>query len=215
MAQTTYQHVVIEGAMSPPTTTEIAAIESAVGVGLPEDFKEFLRVANGGHIEYEIDVGHPEGMERMGFGLLFATRRSPGATSALETFLGELEAAWRIGPISREVLPIARDGGGSMLFLDLTAEGGGRIVAFVHGLPAWAGGRQTDAFVEVAPSFSDYISKLFISEELARDLIDDAQGQGDRARLAEIREWLEIGMPDWRDRLGSDALEPDRTGKGR
>jgi len=197
---------VIDHPQAPPTEAEIAALEGEIGAELPTDFKDFLKVANGGHLEYEVEVDHPGGRERLVFGGLFSTQRSPSAQSDWETFLGELKAAREAFRLPHQVLPIARDGGGSMLFLDLSEAGQGRVVAFVHGLPAWTGLRQTNAFVDVAPSFSGYVDKLYIPEDLAREAVDAAKNQSNQERLKAIRDWLEVGMPDWRSRLGSDIF---------
>jgi hypothetical protein len=202
MAFTRFRNLAVYDPQPPPTDAEIEAIENALTARLPEDFKHFLAVANGGHIEYEVEVEHSEGKEQMLFCELFNTHRFPSNSSPWGTFLGELAVARENFELPPEVLPVARDGGGSLLFLDLTQEGAGRIVAFVHGLPAWTGRRQTDAFVEVAPSFVEYVDKLFISEEWARELLRDASTPGNEIRLAEVRELLDIGMPEWRSRLG-------------
>ena len=56
-----------------------------------------------------------------------------------------------------------------MVYLDLTPEGQGRVVAFVTGLPEWAGKRQESQFIQVASSFSEYIDKLYVDEEEIRE----------------------------------------------
>ena len=48
-----------------------------------------------------------------------------------------------------------------MLYLELTPEGRGRVVAFVHGLPAWAGHHEADAFVVLAGSFDGCLASLY------------------------------------------------------
>lgn len=66
----------------------------------------------------------------------------------------------------REVLPFARDGGSSVVYLDLTKEGNGRVVAFVHGLPVWASKHQEDRYIVLAPDFLSYAKLLYKCEDL-------------------------------------------------
>ena len=67
------------------------------------------------------------------------------------------------------LLPVARDGGGSELHLDLRHETHGAVWAFVHGLPYWAGGDGQDRGGVVAGSWEDYLRVLFIDEEMAKE----------------------------------------------
>jgi len=151
-----YRHLEFESEGPPPTPEEIAAIESALGSVLPSDVREFLQVANGAYVDYSITVRTPETEEPVCFCGIFSTQGDE-----LESFLGELKAFrehWRLPPA---ILPFARDGGGSYVFLDLTPEGGGAVVTFIEGLPGWTGLTQTSGLVRLADSFSDYVDKLY------------------------------------------------------
>jgi cell wall assembly regulator SMI1 len=205
MTPAKFRHLVIHHSQGSPSEADIAALEEAIGTKLPTDFREFLMVGNGGSMEYEVRVDHTQGHERMSFSRFFSFRRLPSSRGEWGTFHGELKEAREAFRIPREVLPIARDGGGSTLLLDLTPEGRGRVIAFIDGFAAWTGPREY-AFLEVAPSFSDYIDKLYIPEEHARELIEEAKKQNDSTRLNAIKDWLELGMPDWRSRLGCDVF---------
>jgi SMI1 / KNR4 family (SUKH-1) len=202
MKRARYRHRIIYGSEDPPTAEEILALEDAVGAELPGDFKDFLEVANGGVLYYyEVAINHRLGQERMSFSRIFSTRKVPGVEGEWGTFLGELRSAREAFALPREVLPFALDGGGSILFLDLTEEGRGQVIAYVAGFPAWTGPRQYK-FLDVAPSFSDYVDELYVPEDTARELIAEAKNQEDPARLRAIFEWLDISFPDWRNRLG-------------
>src|SRR5688500_19039755 len=51
-----FRHLGIERPRSAPSQEQIAAIEELLGARLPGSFREFLQVANGGYLEYVIDV---------------------------------------------------------------------------------------------------------------------------------------------------------------
>jgi hypothetical protein len=77
MIYSRYRHLAIEGSKPPPTEAQLRAIETLLEATLPESFVEFLRVANGGSIEYMIDVPMSNGkteqlsfseFSRVGFG---------------------------------------------------------------------------------------------------------------------------------------------------
>ncbi len=53
----------------------------------------------------------------------------------------------------------------------------------------------------VAASFSEYLDKLHIDVANALEQLEDAERSGDPDRIREVREWLDLGLPDWRDKL--------------
>ncbi len=190
-----FRHLAIERQQSPPEASEIEAIEALLGASLPDSFRAFLDVANGGSLEYVIDVPlGGGGTESMSFGGLFSTRNG---TFCDETFLGEIRSERERTKIPLGVLPFARDGGDSMVYLDLSSTGKGRVVAFVRGLPEWAGLRTDSVFVELARSFDEYVSKLHLDRaDVIRSLAEDVK-TGDHVDATE--EWLDIGMPGWKE----------------
>lgn len=130
------------------------------------------------------------------------------------TFVGEIRAARQYQEAPPGILPFARNGGGSMVYLDLTEEGKGRVVAFVEGLPEWTGLRTQSAFIELASSFDEYVDKLRIDREMVID-----QLQQDAKTIAHVdatEEWLDIGMPLWREdiELASAVAEARRRVTG-
>ncbi len=150
-----YRQIEIESSSSPPEPEEISKVESLLGTSLPSDFLEFLQVANGGYYEFCIKI--PPENEEVSFGDVYLVGRDESGQYGAGTVLHEIDCARRWAKTPDAVLPFARDGGGSEVFLDLTPEGKGRVVAFVHGLPPWAGPIQEDRFIELAPSFVEYI----------------------------------------------------------
>ena len=129
MAYTIYRHVITEGAMSPPTAAEIAAIETHSESGCPG----FQGVPPGREWGAHRVRGQRATIPR-GWSNWHSRRRidRPGAT--WRPFWA-LEAARRAWSLPREDLPIACDGGGSMLFLDLTPK------ALVASSPSCTAGR--------------------------------------------------------------------------
>ena len=201
MTYSRYRHLAIEGAKPAPTERELQEIEELLGAKLPLSFREYLKVANGGSLEYVIDVPTGAGeTEPLSFSSLFSAE---AGTFCDETFMGEIRSGREHAKIPKGVLPFARDGGGSIVYLDLTPEGNGRVVAFVHGLPEWAGKRTESAFLELAPSFDEYVDKLRIDLDAVVDHLE--YNVVEPGHVAAIEEWLDIGLPNWRDNL--DLLE--------
>ena len=149
-----YKHLKIYGSKGAPAPDRIREIEMLLEVSLPVDFLEFLNAANGGYFEYCVDA---EG-DTFNFGNVYHAGKDASGNYGFGSLVGEIERARRAFPdIPMQVVPFARDGGGSYVFLDLTETGGGRVVAFVQGLPEWTGKSQEDRFIEIAPSFGEFI----------------------------------------------------------
>ena len=195
MNYTRFRHLAIERAKPPPTNAQLAAIEALLGASLPASFREFLQVAHGGFLEYVVDVPFGNGKsEPLSFCSIFSAEDGDFCD---ETFVGEIRSGRQYVKLPPGVLPFARDGGGSMVYLDLSPEGHGRVVAFVEGLPAWTGLRSESTFVELASSFDAYVNKLRIDRDAVMDhLVHDATTV---AHVDATEEWLNIGMPSWRD----------------
>jgi hypothetical protein len=193
---TRYRHLLIADALPAPSPEQVAAIEALLGATLPQSFRDFLRVANGGSVAYVIDVPTGNGKnEPLSFSGVFSANEG---TFADDTFVGEIRSGREYAKIPVGVLPFACDGGGSTVYLDLTPEGRGRVVAFVHGLPEWAGGGTDSAFLALAASFDDYVGKLRIDRE---SVLDRLEGVSSEADLDRVEQWLDAGLPEW----GNDA----------
>jgi hypothetical protein len=190
-----FRHLAIERAKPAPTREQLAAVEGLLGAPLPASFRDFLDVANGGYLEYVIDVPFGDGRsEPLSFCGIFSAEEGEFCD---ETFVGEIRSSREYQKIPPGVLPFARDGGGSMAYLDLSPEGNGRVVAFVQGLPQWTGLRQKSEYIELASSFDEYVEKLRIDREAVIDhLTHDATNLG---HVDATEEWLDIGMPSWRE----------------
>ena len=195
MTYSQFRHLAIERAMPAPTTAEIEAIETLLGAKLPATFRSYLEVANGGYLEYAINVDTGDGrIESISFCGLF---RTGAGDFSDETFVGELRSCREFMKIPAGVLPFARDGGGSLVFLDLSSNDGGSVVAFIQGLPGWAGRRTESAFIKIASSFDEYLGNLHLDLEAVIDhLIHDAT---ESSQVIATEEWLDIGLPRWKE----------------
>jgi hypothetical protein len=190
-----FRHLAVERAKPAPTDAQVAAVEKLLGAPLPTSFREFLRVANGGYLEYVIDVPFGEGKsEALSFCSIFSAQDGDFCD---ETFVGEIRSGRQYQNLPAGVLPFARDGGGSIAYLDLSSDGEGRVIAFVEGLPEWTGLRTESGFIVLASSFDGYVEKLRIDRLAVLDhLTHDAQNT---SHIEATEEWLDIGMPRWRD----------------
>jgi hypothetical protein len=182
-----------------PSPDEFEEFEDLLGGRLPVDYRHFLEKCSGARLNYNVELVSPDGEHEV---LCFDTTFALESGGDWDTNPFELRAAREAEGFPEEgVLPIARDAGGSVLYLDLRESG--RVVAFVHGLPEWTELVRHDSLVEVAPSFQDYLERLFISDDIAELAIEEFDG----AECADIAieamiEWLDSGNEDWREKLG-------------
>jgi len=208
MSQTViYRNLIIETDTPLPTGENIEHLEAALGRQLPDDYKNFLSHCNGGDMDYQINVRFPNGSsEFIGFSSLYSVSGGEWETNPYELHQARAQSEFP----SAGVLPIAIDGGSSILYLDL--RNGYQVVAFVHGLPAWTGLRQEDSLIQVASSFDDYLSKLVICDEIAQYHIEHFEITPES--VANTIQWLDSGNKDWRSKfskLWNDRV-PDAKG---
>jgi hypothetical protein len=190
---TRYRHLAIESASAAPTERELMDIEALLGRPLPESFKAYLAVANGGTLEYVIDVPVAEGKtEALSFSTLYSTKKGTEGT-----FLGAIRKARTDAAFPTSMLPFADDGGSSVVFLDLSDEGKGRVVLLAAGLPKWIEKREGEAFFEIAPSFDAYVARLRIDRELIFDQLENDVEEPEHVDI--VTAFLDIGMPRWRE----------------
>jgi hypothetical protein len=197
-----YRHLAIEWSKGPPDPVEVEALEEKLGRELPSDFREFIEVANGGSCDYLVSVPVKPGGEEMFFPGIYSIGRNRQGEYGEGNMLWELEAERQVKNLPRGVLPFAHSGDDGVVFLDLTATGAGRVVAFV---PGWAGGVEgvaKSSFVVVAPSFSEFVGMLHVDVAEAERAAREAFASGNPEQIQGVREYLDIGLPDWRERFG-------------
>lgn len=162
MSPARYLHLEIDAPKAPPTEEELSAIEEVVGAPLPKELLDFLAVANGGKLDYVFELATEAGPFPLCFYTLYSTRRPRPGRAPAALILHELEAERRLKGLRPGLLPIAGDGGTSVLYVDLAPERRGRIVGYVEGLPGWDGTPE-GSFVELAPSLPLYLSGLYLN----------------------------------------------------
>jgi hypothetical protein len=157
-----FPHLEVDAPKAPPTDEEIAAIQRAVGEKLPSDLLDFLAVANGGKLDYIFELPTESRPFPLCFYSLYSTRHPYPGRSPAGLILHELEVERRLKGLRSGLLPIAADGGTSVLYVDLAPERSGRIVAYVEGLPDW-GGTPEGCFIDLAPSLDAFLAALYLN----------------------------------------------------
>lgn len=189
-----YQERWIETAQTPVSEDTLVRIETTLGAALPEDYKHFLRTVNGGYLEYDLPVTFEDGSHEY---LSFSTLFHADPTGEWESNPFELEQARQQPDFPPAgILPIARDGGSSVLYLDLRQ--GCQVVAHAAGLPAWTGKRQHDALLVVANSFDDYLCRLTLSEETIIGHIQSFDATPDTVQAT--LDWFDSAEKSWRQK---------------
>lgn len=192
---TDYRGLILEDTREGATDEAIARLEARLGARLPDDYRQFLHTCNGADWEYDVEVPLAGGeRELMSFSL----------------FGLDLDEQWEANPYELEqaralpdypatgLLPIGRDGGSSLLLLDLR-DGRQEVAAMVAGLPAWTGRRQGgDEYVVLAASFDGYLDLLHLADDTIAQHIDRfmISPSSVDATLA----WFDSGSSGWRDR---------------
>ncbi|MFN7990508.1 MAG: SMI1/KNR4 family protein [Thermoanaerobaculia bacterium] len=162
MSTARYLHLEVDAPKAPPTEEELSAIEEAVGAPLPEELLEFLAVANGGKLDYVFELATEAGPFPLCFYTLYSTRRPFPGRAPAGLVLHELETERRLKDLRPGLLPIAGDGGTSVLYVDLAPERRGRVVGYVEGLPGWDGTPE-GSFVDLAPDLPSFLAALYLN----------------------------------------------------
>jgi SMI1 / KNR4 family (SUKH-1) len=193
------------GPFAPVEPDELTVIESEIGQYLPDSCRAFLELANGGTMEYSIRLPAASGGETISFDDVYRIGKDQHGEYGYGTLVGEYRRrsqCWWANEIPvASLLPVARDGGGDTLYIDIADKTVGRLVAFVHGLPQWTGLTQRNVFTVVANTWDDYLGALFVDDEIAQLSWEDVKDASptDQWRLA-VEDWLDRELPGWRTR---------------
>ena len=137
-----------------PTPGQIAFIEQLIGRKLPQTYVDFLMSSNGGHPEVCDFSDRTEGSyEEWAVDHFFHISSELDST---ESVVWNYRHRWP--GAAREIFPIAADGGGNLVCLDLTEPGKDRVIVWVHDDPDLP-------IVEVADSFEEFIDSLTMGSE--------------------------------------------------
>ena len=211
---TRYGNIVIRDYLGAPQREEIEALEKELQTKLPESYKNFLQVANGGNLDgYYIEVDHPDMKVPRSFSLLYGTRRRLHS-SPFGTFAHEIKLSREAAQLPLQVLPIARDNSGCELYLDLTdfeQTGEDRVVAFIHGIPDIEDQPDTNAWVTIALHFEDFIRALETDEEYYLEVLQETTEKPNPEKQVQMIDFLDQALPDWR---GMEAFAPYKDLRG-
>lgn len=192
-----YENLIVWGPFAAIDAHGLDRVEREIGRALPNGYRQFLFATNGGRLKYSVSL-------------------PPGGEGELISFdeltpASRLSQAWQDHQVEAEMagfppdlLPVANDGCGSRLYLDLRPATHGQVLAFVHGLPEWAGGDGGDSFGPVATNWNEYLELLTFDEDFAEvtweDVCEDDASPANRAWKEAVIAWLDAGLPGWRQR---------------
>ncbi|MGA5149516.1 SMI1/KNR4 family protein [Streptomyces griseoincarnatus] len=181
---------------------ECTALEREIGLPLPPAYRSFLAAAGGERLDYSVRLPACEPEPIQSFDSLYQLGRDDAGEYGWGTLLGEYRRS-RDGWLAENVpltglLPIARNGGSDVLYLDLNPATHGQLHAFVHAI-AWPGYLDDHVFTKVADDFDAYLDSLFIDPDTAEDAWSDVAGSdsSDPWRRT-VEEWLDKELPAWR-----------------
>ena len=135
------------------TDEEIRAVEMSIGVGFPDDYRQFLSIADGGMpVESDFDLADV-GKQVVAVGTFLGVGTGDG--------IYHLPAAVRVlsGRMPRGVVPIAMGPGGDFVALDYRVGGATTVVYWHHereGSP--------NELSPVAPTFAAFLDLLYEPE---------------------------------------------------
>ncbi len=196
-----FGEIIIKDFLGAPEASDIEALETQLQTKLPDSYKAFLQVANGGNLDgYYIDVDHPDMKIPRSFSLLYGTRpRLEGSKFGM--FAHEIELSREAAQLPPQVLPIARDNSGCELYLDLTdyeISGEDRVVAFIHGIPDIEDQPDANAWVTVALHFEDFLKALQTDEEYYIEVLQETTDKPNPEKQTAMIDFLDQALPDWR-----------------
>ncbi|RMT96250.1 hypothetical protein ALP39_00685 [Pseudomonas marginalis pv. marginalis] len=192
---TDYRGLIFDDTREGASDQALAQLEATLGARLPDDYRQFLKTCNGATVDYDVLATMSNGDKELLSFLLYGL--DPSETYESNPF--ELEQLrQQSGFPATGLLPIGRDGGASVLLLDLR-DGRQDVGAMVAGLPAWTGRRQQgDEYVVLADSFNAYLDLLHLSQERIAEHINHFVISADTIEATLV--WLDQGSPGWRER---------------
>jgi len=138
-----------------PTSDQLSLVEKLVGTKLAESYVTFLMFSNGGCPELDTFYYLASDGSRQEWGVDVFFHISSDINST-ENIVWNYKHRWRGAP--KEILPVADDGGGNLICLDLTKTGGDKVVLWVHDVPG-------QPLLPIADSFEEFIDLLMINPD--------------------------------------------------
>jgi hypothetical protein len=135
-----------------PTPDQIAFVENLVGARLPRSYIDFLLFSNGGHPELDtFSVGVDSKQWAGSVDTFFHISSDQSSTE---------DVVWNYNRLShlnpRTILPIAQDGGGNIICLDLGSVSYGEVLLWTHDLPGYP-------LLVISSSFEDFLDRLTVN----------------------------------------------------
>ena len=192
----------MSGPFRPFDSDECAALEREIGLPLPTAYRSFLAAAGGERLNYSVRLPACEPEPVQSFDSLHQLGRDDAGEYGWGTLLGEYRhsrGGWLPDSVPPTgLLPIARNGGGDVLFLDRNPDTYGQLHAFVRAID-WPGYLDSHVFTKVADDFDAYLDSLFIDPDTAQDAwADVAECDPSDPWRRTVEEWLDMGLPTWR-----------------
>jgi hypothetical protein len=143
------KHLGSRPALPAPTQDQVELVERLIGAKLPASYIAFLMSSNGGYPEVSMFRDRTKGScqewEVDHFFHIFSDLNSTN------NVVWQYRHRWN--GAAREIVPIADDGLGNLVCLDLTESEAARVIVWVHDDPDLP-------FVEVADSFEEFVDSL-------------------------------------------------------
>ncbi|QIP83279.1 SMI1/KNR4 family protein [Streptomyces sp. Tu 2975] len=197
-----YRGRLVGGQFRPFDPGECTALEREVGLPLPPTYRSFLTAAGGERPDHSVRLPACAPEPVQSFDSLYQLGRDEAGEYGWGTLLGEYRHS-RDGWLAENVpltglLPIARNGGSDVLFLDLNPATHGQLHAFVHAI-AWPEYLGDHVFTKAADNFDAYLDSLFIDPDMAEDAwADVAESDPSDPWRRTVEEWLDKELPTWR-----------------
>ncbi len=132
-----------------PTPGQLRSVEELVGRRMPSAYIDFLMFANGGSPEVDTFYVEIDGnREDWNVNHFFRISTDPNRPDDVIWNYRHLQAS-----APRQILPIADNGGGDLICLDLTEESNSRVLLWIHDKPE-------DRLHLVANSFEEFVDSL-------------------------------------------------------
>jgi len=138
----------------PPTSEQITFVENLIEAKLPAPYLELLQFSNGGHPELDTfyyksnDIQQHWNIDKF-FHISFDT-------NDMYDVVWNYNHRWNNA--NKHIVPIAQNGGGDLFCLDLSENGKGRIIVWIHDDPEIS-------LLEVANSFEALIDELILNPD--------------------------------------------------
>ena len=137
-----------------PTSPQVSFIEELVGRVLPQSYLQFLKYSNGGQPEQDtFYFTYNDEQQEWAVDTFFHISSDTGS---FNNVVWEYRNRWNDAP--RSFLPIAADGSGNLICLDLSEPGSSKVVLWVHDDPELP-------LLPVADSFEEFIDSLTINPD--------------------------------------------------